>query len=119
VDCGPGFPLDQVVQWAKGGGGPEPEEDDEMAGSAQITNPRNDNLEVWEINKKGELWSRTWRAAEDSWDEPTKRGTDHYGVPSATYDSDGNIRIVVLATNKCIMWTLLKEGTSGWHSAVV
>jgi N-acetylmuramoyl-L-alanine amidase len=118
VDCGPGFPMDYVLDLARGGAPSEPETEEEMAGVCQITNPNNGNLEVWEVNKGGDLYSRTWRPNSNAWDDPQKRGGGYYGVPVASIDSEGNVRITALATNKCVVWTLLKAG-GGWSSANV
>ena len=91
---------------------------EDMAGTAQITNPRNNNLEVWEVNSKGELWSRAWRPDTNTWDKPaTLRGTGIQGTPSAYLDSGGNIRIVVIKPGKCIAWTL--PPTGGWHEETI
>jgi len=64
-DCGSGFPMDEVLDMARGGTPPTPEEIEDVAIAAALT--AGDTLEVFVEAKDGSVWHTWQKKGETSW----------------------------------------------------
>jgi len=64
-DCGPGFPMDRVLEMARGGTPPKPNEVEDMAIAAAVT--AGGTLEVFVEAKDGSVWHTWQKKNETAW----------------------------------------------------
>jgi hypothetical protein len=121
VDCGPGFPMDAVLDMARSWGTkpqPEPEppvpfsgEDDPVILS--FVNPFNKNEECWEVNDKGNLYLRVRTSSTGVWANAVQKGSGFAGSPSVCMRDDG-IDVMVARKGGGVTAYVFDPAHPGW-----
>jgi N-acetylmuramoyl-L-alanine amidase len=116
-DCGGGFPMDEVLDMARGGAGPTPddEESDDMVTSAVSDGG---TLHVWWVQKDGQTVNyRYQKKGSNDWVDGgvfTKAPKKLSGL-SATLSAGGNLELFAVYTDASIAHTWQKKGSTGWN----
>lgn len=123
-DCGNGFPMDYVLDLARKGTSKPPEPPPWNEGVdpmiSAFNNPNNGNQEVWEVNEKGALWSRFWRASDGTWQPATNRGDGYVGSPSFNMNNNGTLCVFVQRKNAAPdCWSLGKAAGATWSKRAI
>jgi hypothetical protein len=115
-DCGSGFPMDYVLDMARGGGGAVPattEEDDMITSTVSASG----SLHVfWFGTDRRTIWYRYQRKGETDWKDGgvlTKAGEDCAGI-SATVTATGTLELTVRTADADVLHTWQKANQSTW-----
>lgn len=115
-DCGNGFPMDTVIEWAKSGSTPAPTESEEMATSAAYWYDPNTDKSSLYMACVGKADSRVYYAGPDSqykWImvDPNSKAASGLGIAAA---KNGELTIVYTSTSGAVVTYTRASGGGGW-----
>lgn len=117
-DCGSGFPMDYVLDLAKGGSSSQPVQEEE---TDLITSAVSDGgtIHVWWVGEDNKsIWYRFQRKNETDWNDGGKfASTDPKGIAgiSATLNASGTLEVFIRYQDGTPAHTWQRKGETAWH----